>query len=277
MFDLIWFIIKAFLSVFGLVLGLMIIENFIRVFNHKRKNKELKFVDSMREIQFKPKFIEFMKWIVLDIFFRIKNGARFNEFGMTMYCGRMGDGKTIGMVDYLEDIRVRFPKCKIYTNFFYKHQTGELDSWRDLLTLKNGLDGVVFAYDEIHQDYNSVAWKDFPDELLSQISYLRKDKIKIIASSQVYGRVVKQLREQCFEVVECRTFLKRWTFLKCYDAKDYDAVIENPEKLIKLRCKWKRSFVQTDKIRSLYDTDLKASKLAKKEFLDRDKRTMKVI
>ena len=74
-------------------------------------------------------------------------------------------------------------------------------------------------------------------------------------------RVVKALREQCFEVVECYTLFGRWTFCKCYDAEDYNTVIDDPEKKRKLYKKWKLSFIQTDEFRQLYDTDLVIEKI----------------
>ena len=50
-----------------------------------------------------------------------------------------------------------------------------------------------------------------------------------MATSQVFTRVSKPLREQTYEVVECYTVLGRWTFQKCFDADDYNAMVDNPE------------------------------------------------
>ena len=85
----------------------------------------------------------------------------------------------------------------------------------------------------------------------------RKQKIKIYLTSQVYKNVVIQLRRQCFDVVECKTFLGRWTRHKCYDAEEYNNIIDiaTPEKKMKLQKKWKYSFIQSNFLRNLYDTN----------------------
>ena len=54
-------------------------------------------------------------WWVMDIVHYDRN--LFREYGLRLYCGRQGSGKTIGIVYDLEYYRRRYPKLKIYTNF----------------------------------------------------------------------------------------------------------------------------------------------------------------
>ena len=98
--------------------------------------------------------------------------------------------------------------------------------------------------------------------MLAEITQQRKQRIKIVGTSQVFTRVVKQLREQTFEVVECRTIGGRWTFTRAFDAEDYNAVCERPEAKMKLRRLWRRSFVQSKELREKYDTYAKIQKMA---------------
>jgi ATP-dependent Clp protease ATP-binding subunit ClpX len=230
------------------------------------------FVDWLKSTRFRPKLLDFLKWVFLDVCFTLKRGKVFAEYGLTLYCGRQGGGKTISMVEYLERMRKKYPKALIITNFGYIHESCSMSSWRDLLEVRNGLDGVIFAIDELQNEYNSNNWKDFPEDLLREITQQRKQRIKIIASSQVFSRVVKQLREQCYEVVECRTVLGRWTFQRCFDAEDYNAVLDNPERKNKLFRKWRYSFVQSDSLRSLYDTYKKIERMRSTEFIPRHER-----
>ena len=104
-----------------------------------------------------------------------------------------------------------------------------------MLKYRNGDDGVIFAIDEIQNEFSSAVSKDFLETLLSEITMQRKQKITILSSSQVFTRVAKALREQYYDVMECRTFFGRWTRIKCYDADDYCSVIDNysPEKKFK--------------------------------------------
>lgn len=195
-------------------------------------------------------------WWVMDIVHYDRN--LFREYGLRLYCGRQGSGKTIGIVYDLEYYRRRYPKLKIYTNFGYIHQTAPLKSLNDLLNpdLLNGTDGVIFAIDEIQNEFSSASSRDFPETLLSQITQQRKQRICILASSQVFLRIAKPLREQSFIIVECKTIFGRYTKLKYIDADDYIEYAENPlpKKRLKLRRRNLKTFVQTDSLRSCYDS-----------------------
>lgn len=194
----------------------------------------------------------------------------FKLYGLRLYCGRQGAGKTIGLVYDLERYRKRYPRVKIYTNFGYKHQTAPLTSLNDLLnpSLKNGTDGVIFAIDEIQNEFSCANSKDFPETLLSQVTQQRKQRVCILATSQVFTRVAKPLREQCFIVVVCQTLFSRYTRLKYYDADAYIEYADNPsrDKLRKLRKKDYQSFVQTDSLRDLYNSYLLIEHLSRVGF-----------
>lgn len=203
---------------------------------------------------------EFIKWKKIDYkeWKRIRKLGikRFNLFGMTCFVGRQGGGKTMSLIHTLNDMHVKYPKVHIYTNFKYRYATGQLNSLNDLLTIRNGEDGVIFAIDELQNEFSSNTSKDFPETLLSTITMQRKQKVKIYCTSQVFTRVSKPLREQCYEVIECKTFMHRWTRMKCYDADDYNAMIDSNDikQRHKVPKKWKRSYIQTDDERNCYDT-----------------------
>lgn len=100
-------------------------------------------------------------------------------------------------------------------------------------------------------------WTKFPETLLQVVTMQRKQKIKIFLSAQVYKSVVIQLRRQCFDVVECKTFLSRWSFQRCYDAEEYNTIIDvaTPDKRRKMHKKWRYSYIQNNLLRNLYDTN----------------------
>ena len=225
-------------------------------------------------LRFLSKFIDFMRWELYDFLMLIINGRKFDLYGLTIFCGRQGGGKTMSMVEYLNRMKDRYPDCKIVTNFNYNRQDIPFVDWRQFTEVRNGLDGVIFAIDEIQNEYNSNTWQDFPEEILSVVTQQRKQRLKIVATSQVFTRVVKQLREQCYEVVECKTFLGRWTRQKCYDADDYNTFIDNPspEKKFKTRKKWKYSFIQSNLIRSLFDSYAVVDSIKNKEYIKRNER-----
>lgn len=230
----------------------------------KKKNRiQKETFETLSDRSFWRKFVTF--WVILayDIYQRMKNGKTFSEYGLTLYCGRQGAGKTMAMVEYLERMRKKYPEAIICTNFGYIHQHVEMTSWEQIFELRNGDKGVIFAIDEIQNEYSSAAWQKFPEGLLAEVTQQRKQKIKICGTSQVFTRVVKQLREQTFEVVDCRTIAGRWTFTKAFDAEEYNAVAERPEVKMKLRRLWRRNFVQSAALREKYDSYAKIEKMAK--------------
>jgi len=231
-------------------------------------------VHALRTTPMRFKLFSFLRWMFIDLTEAEaeEKGREFNEYGFTVYCGCQGAGKTMSMVDYLERMRKKFPKALIVTNFYYAHATHRMQGWRDLFEIRNGEDGVIFAIDEIHSEYSNAAWKDFPEELLSEISQQRKQRVKIVATSQVYSRIAKPIREQCFSVIQCVTFGNRWTFTKEYDAVDYELYATSTAKSTKLRNFARRSFVQGDYIRGIYDTFEKIERLEKMDFLSRNEK-----
>lgn len=237
----------------------------------KKKNKRNKYFEYSADM-FIIKFFKFFYWKIKDYFYYRKHGKPFNEYGVTLYSGKQGAGKTMALVEYLERMRAIYPKALILTNFGYVHQDDEFKDWKDFFTIRNGEDGVIFAIDEIQNEFSSTNWKNFPPNLLSEITQQRKQKIKVVSTSQVFTRVVKPLREQTFEVVECYTFMGRWTFTKAFDAQEYEAVVDNPMIKNKLRRLWRRNFVQDDKIRNLYDSYAKIEKMAQTEYLPESER-----
>lgn len=225
-------------------------------------------------LRFLSMLLDLIHWTIYDMLFTIINGRVFKPYGLTVFCGRQGNGKTISMVEYLDKMKQLYPNAIIITNFNYIRQDMPFTSWRQFTEVRNGLDGVIFAIDELQNEYNSNNWKDFPEELLSTVTMQRKQRIKIVATSQVFTRVVKQLREQCYEVVECKTFLGRWTKQKCYDADDYNYIIDNPtpERKFHTRKKWKYSFIQSNYIRNLFDSYAVVESVKNKEYIERKDR-----
>lgn len=230
-------------------------------------------VDKLRLPYIRYKYLDLFRWLLVDFLERDKHRGEFKEYGFTFFVGRQGAGKTVSMVRYLEVMKEKYPDCIIVTNFQYYRSDYIMTDWRDLLTIRNGEKGVIFAIDEIHSEYDSSKWADIPEDLLSEISQQRKQRIKIIASSQFYGRVAKPLREQAMTVVHCKTFLSRLTLNKEYDALEYACITDNPlvaqKKIKPIR---KSSFVQSDFLRRCYDTYAKVERMRKTKFIPRSSR-----
>ena len=200
------------------------------------------------------KLFYFIKFMILDIYKQSKDKS-FNEYALTIFAGRQGSGKTMSLVAELERIRHEYPDVTICTNFGYIHEDIALTDWQQIIDLRNDA-GIVFAIDEIQNEFDIYNARSFDTNILKVVTQQRKQKIKIYGTSQVFTRVSKPLREQTYEVVDCFTIFGRWTFQKCFDAMDYNTIIDsvNPDKKMTVRRKWRRNFVQNDYIRNLYDS-----------------------
>ncbi len=208
------------------------------------------------------KLLKFMKYKVIDIRRYIQKRREgvieFNEYGLRLYSGVQGSGKTMSLVEQLERYREKYPNLLIATNFYYKKEDISIKSLAEipalsLIAREEGYCGVVIGWDEIQNDFdNSV--RSFPVTVLRTITQQRKQGIKILATSQVFTRVAKAIREQTFEVVECKTLLGRWTFQKWYDPIKYEHWIMNPEKKENLSTVGRHNFVQDDELRNLFDS-----------------------
>ena len=227
--------------------------------------------DSVKEERYEVLYNHFLIRKLLTFFYRVTGDIiksnkekKFNMYGLTCYVGRQGSGKTMSIVSELERIRKEYPDVTIMTNFGYIYEDEKLTDWQQLIDCRNP-DGIVFAIDEIQNEFDVHEARNFNLEILKVITQQRKQGIKILASSQVFTRVSKPLREQCFEVVECYTILGRWTFQKCFDADDYNMLIDSvdPNKKLKTSRKWRRNFVQSNRIRTLYDSYAVIKSMAK--------------
>lgn len=76
----------------------------------------------------------------------------------------------------------------------------------DLQRYKNGEEGVIFLIDEIHVYFNSLQSKNINMDVMTLISQQRKQRIHIVATCQVFGRMAKPLREQFSNVVLCKSY-----------------------------------------------------------------------
>lgn len=186
----------------------------------------------------------------------------YSGYGVHIFCGRVGQGKSISMVRRVKHLKRKYPKVKVYSNFHCSISDGMIKSWRDIVDLvnidENGVNqGVIFMFDELHLTLSSQGWRDAPANLLEYISLQRHLHKCIYGTTQVWSRVNKILREQTDSVTECRCLVgKRLILNKCYTAEDYQINGELRDSGTRRRpLLYRESFVATDGLRKLYDTD----------------------
>lgn len=133
-----------------------------------------------------------------------------NQFptGTRVYKGFQGSGKTLSMVFYAFQLQKDFPNCLIFSNILIKglknyHYFNDDEGLKEALETRNGSAGVLVLLDEAHLYFGKKS--GIPLDVLTAISQQRKDRRRIVFSSQIWEELDISLRKQCKEIVNCRT------------------------------------------------------------------------
>lgn len=98
------------------------------------------------------------------------------------------------------------------------------DNSDDLRIFENDIEGVIYLVDEIQLYFNSLESKNINPEVMVEFAQQRKQRKHIVATSQVFGRMAKPLREQFSSVVVC----KKWFgYLQQNKLVDRDSIDES--------------------------------------------------
>lgn len=251
LFSMFWVLLKGPIIVVGLVVGafaLLIFFNYLYLIIFKKQKPKI----GEHNVLKKPKFF---KKLLIDAPKQIAKDALnadpefFKYQGLILYCGDQGAGKTISMIHDTRQIQLEYPKAKCLSNCAYKHQNAELKHWKQMLNYKNGTCGVIIQMDEIQTWFSSLASKDFPPEMIEQISQNRKQRRVWFGTAQRFNRVAKPIREQTVEVRNCTTLFKCITIVhRVKPIVNSEGVVE---KFKSLGWYW---FVHDDELREMYDT-----------------------
>lgn len=147
-----------------------------------------------------------------------------NQFpvGSRVYKGFQGSGKTLSMVKYAFDISKTFPACHIFSNIKISglpnyHYIENDNDVKNALEFANGSRGVLVLLDEAHLYFNKKS--GIPLDVLTAISQQRKDRRRIVFSSQIWEELDISLRKQVKEIVSCRCFFGKIQFNQIYDGE----------------------------------------------------------
>jgi hypothetical protein len=214
----------------------------------------------IKESKFKRLFIDFPKRFWLDMFNR--DPDTFQDFGLHLIAGEQGSGKTILMVWLIQYYQLKYPKLIVKTNFAYTNQQGEIQHYMDVVYSNNGVLGEIDGFDELQNWFSTQDSKNFPPEMLQEITQQRKQRKMILGTSQKFNRVAKQIREQTNVLYEPMTLMGCLTIVRVYKPDINDEGTVKKKKLRKLFF-----FVHTDELRNSFDTYKKIERLAKTGFI----------
>lgn len=222
-------------------------------------------------------FSEILIYLIYDkaLYLYYKKKFDFCGWGVHLFTGRFGAGKTSYMVAKAYEIAYMFPQVSILTNIKLKN----FPVWTNIIHLNTAQDilnapaNTLVLIDEIGTIFNS---RDFsggkcavPKPLFQHLCQCRKRKMMIFGTVQRFNLLDKQIRDITADVTACHTHLHypfvRWQTAYTFDIDEYEMYTENRTYNPKIM----RSdlIVQTNKIRNLYDTSELVNNMLKKEYL----------
>lgn len=255
-------VLYIFLGIFLLISPFVFMSLFWFVFyffkGYRLKKGEYKYIGYGS--RFKRIFVDFPRQFVLDRY--NSDPDFFRESGVHIIAGEQGAGKSITLTYLLNRYQKMYPKLKVKTNYGYIRQDGEINHWKDIVSSENGIYGEIDVIDEIQNWFNSLQSRDFPPEMMTEITQQRKQKKCIFGTSQVFGRIAKPIREQITYLYEPLTLFGCLTIVRKYKPclKSSDGNLDEK----KLRGVF--FFVHSKEIRDSYDTYKKIEKMAKEGF-----------
>ena len=208
---------------------------------------------------FKKIFWDFPKQFAFDLINR--NPDEFRDYGFRLVEGKQGTGKTITVVYLLLHYKKMYPKLKIATNMNYKYEDKTINNWKDLVFSNNGVYGEIDVLDEIQNWFSCNQSKDFPPEMLQEITQQRKQRKMILGTSQVFMRVAKPIRENVYLVYSPITLFGCITIVRKFEPN-----LDEKGTLVSKKSRGFFFFVHNKKIREAFDTYKKIESMAESGF-----------
>lgn len=194
-------VVFAFILLFWLLVVIYLIIEMKKTGNRPKKASHSH--KTVKTNFFKKIFYEFPRMKALDILNRDPDS--FTYKGIIIFEGEQGDGKSISMIEFALRMIREFPLVKTIANLRFDYADEQLKDWKQLITFKNGVYGVIAIMDELQNWFSCKDSKDFPPEMLSVVTQNRKNKRIILGTAQSFYMLSKDIRTQCTEVRRCKT------------------------------------------------------------------------
>ena len=220
-----------------------------------------------------PSLCSYLTYDTLQ-YIRYKEKKSFRGWGIHLFTGAFGSGKTSTMVTMAYRLCRKYPQLSIVTNvslagFPDGTRILPLASVQDILMAPPD---TLVLIDEIGTIFNS---RDFnsksdrvPKELFQHLCQCRKRRMMIYGTVQRFCLLDKQLRDIAATVSTCHSYFRypfsRLVNVRTYDIDDYE--IWQSNRLYVPRPVDTTMYVQTERYRRLYDTTALVTNMLKSDY-----------
>ena len=270
MFDTFTTVVKVIGITVAVIVFLILLATFVFIIFHLFKGDKIpkRTVKSKyrRRNVFVRLFYDLPRRMADDFFH--KNRDAMNIHGIYIFAGEQGTGKTIAAIQFLRENLRKYPRIRIKSNISIDFQDGKISHWKDILFSNNGEIGEIDFIDEMQNWFSSNESKNFPVEMLTEVTQQRKQHKVIVGTSQVFTRLSKPIREQTKFLCLPNTMFGCLTFVRIYKPVFDDTGTMINKKFVKLYF-----FVHDKELRECYDTFEKVQRLANVGFQPATERT----
>ncbi len=186
----------------------------------------------------------------------------FNYWGLHLFLGKFGGGKTISAVRRCYNICKTHKGVTVLTNLTLTNfpEDTRIIKLVNSEQIRDLPDKSIVLIDEIGTIFNSRDFasskKSVPKPVYQVILQCRHRRIMLLGTVQRWNLLDKQLRDIADTVTECHSYFSdpfaRYTTCEEFDAQQYDKWFTNP--LLPIKHLSFYGYVQTDELRSKYDT-----------------------
>lgn len=208
---------------------------------------------------------QFWRYIFVDFtrYIKRKGWTDFNYWGLHLFLGKFGGGKTISAVRRCYNVCKTHRNVTVLTNLTLTNFPSDTKIIKlvNINQVLNLPDKSIVLIDEIGSIFNSRDVmsgdkKSVPKPVFQHLLQMRHRRVMLLGTVQRWNLLDKQLRDITDTVTECHSFFRdpfsRYTTCTEFDAQDYDKAYSNP--LLPLHRLEYYAYVQTDDLRSKYDT-----------------------
>lgn len=173
----------------------------------------------------------------------------FKITGVHVFCGEQGTGKTISAVHFCKRLKELYPLADVGANINLDFKDFDIQGIDDIISNTNGEKGQINFIDELQNWFSCNNSKSFPPSMLTEITQQRKQRKCLVATSQVFTRMAKPIREQVSYLYKPLTFFGCFTWVRVYKPAISDDGLVDKSQYIRSYC-----FVHDDYLRNCYDT-----------------------